>query len=367
MANLSGNMTIDSALNLYQRERSRSLSRQSARSDERTGLADFLCRVRAHDVDGIAKHYYPEVAKSGNLSELKGPEGGYLVPPELSADVLRDLSTGSLFRRYGAYVHPMASETETLPTVAASLAHAAGVSPYFGGLQFQWIADNTTLPKTSGGFHNLELKANVLAGYLYASNPLIDDADGLEEWLGRIVSGALAWTQDAAFFSGTGAGQPQGVTHAPATLAVTRATGGQIVLADAQAMLDALLPQAYDNAVWFTHPSTMKQITSFTGWIPNGPLQLFGRPLVPTGKCATLGSRGDLILMDPRIYVIGDRLQLEIAYSRHEPTAMLANKSAFRVWSRVAGQPMIDGPITEMDGTTQVSPIVVLNSNPPTS
>src|SRR5581483_5249270 len=113
-------------------------------------------------------------------------------------------------------------------------------------------------------------------------------------------------------------------------------------------------------------PSALGQITAIAGWIPNGPLMLNGRPLVPTGQCAKLGKRGDLVLIDPTAYVIGDRLQCEVDYSSHEPTAFLGNKSAFKEWSRVDGQPLFAAPITEAEGSTQTSPYVILNSNPAT-
>lgn len=332
-------------------------------------LADFLCRVRSGDTAGIAKSYFPEIAKgaSANLSELSGPQGGYLVPTQLSERLLGDLSTGSLFRRLGAPVVPMASESETLPVVDVAPGNTtAGVSPYYGGMQFFWLADNTTFPKTNPKFREVQLKAHSQGGYLYVSNPLMQDAGGMDSWFHTMLANGLAWYQDLAFFQGNGVGKPRGVIGSPAAVNISRTgTGGSanhIVAANAQAMLDALLPSAYESgACWFCHPTALSQLAAFTGWIPNGPLELFGRPVVPTGKCATLGTPGDLILAAPSLYVIGDRLQYEIAFSRHEPTAMLTNKTAFRAYGRVDGQTLTGAPITLSDGTSLVSPFVVLN------
>src|SRR5262249_42312350 len=44
---------------------------------------------------------------------------------------------------------------------------------------------------------------------------------------------------------------------------------------------------------------------------------LLGRPAFPTEKLPAIGTKGDLMLIDPSFYVIGDRMQIEIAASEH--------------------------------------------------
>jgi HK97 family phage major capsid protein len=76
-------------------------------------------------------------------------------------------------------------------------------------------------------------------------------------------------------------------------------------------------------------------------------------------KLPALGTKGDLILIDPRYYLIGDRVQATIAASEH--VNFLKNQVTFRVTRRTDGQPWIEKPITLQDGTTTASPFVVLN------
>ena len=78
-----------------------------------------------------------------------------------------------------------------------------------------------------------------------------------------------------------------------------------------------------------------------------------------TEKVPALGTKGDLSLIDPSFYVIGDRMSIEIAASEH--VNFLKNQMTWRVVERVDGQPWLDKPITLQDATTQVSPFVVLN------
>ena len=81
--------------------------------------------------------------------------------------------------------------------------------------------------------------------------------------------------------------------------------------------------------------------------------------MFPTEKVPALGTKGDLMLLDPSFYVIGDRMQIEIAASEH--VNFLKNQMTWRVVERVDGQPWLDKPVTLQDGATQVSPFVVLN------
>jgi HK97 family phage major capsid protein len=323
-------------------------------------LGDWLTRVRKGDHRGI-KRYYPTSKKTA-LAESSGTTGGYTVPVDLQETLIRDLSTGSLFRQYGAYVRPMRTATLELPVLDVVTAQAAGTAPYFGGALLQWQEENNKFGETAEPlFRNVVLKAWLLGGYAIASAPLVEDAIDLEQWFRRTLGESVAWYQDLAFFAGSGVGKPTGVINAPAAKLVTRGGGGTVAAADVQTMIGSLLPQSYHRAVWFCHPSVLQKLTAMTGWIPNGPLMLHGRPLEVTGKCATLGSRGDLILADPSLYIIGDREQIEVAYSREEPTAWKNNQGVFRVLSRVDGQPMTSGVITLQDGTSTVSPFVVLN------
>src|SRR5205807_4788566 len=101
-------------------------------------------------------------------------------------------------------------------------------------------------------------------------------------------------------------------------------------------------------------------------WVPNiggaqekVPGTLFGRPVMYSEKLPALGTAGDVVLTDPQLYIVGDRMQIEIAASEH--VNFLKNQMTWRVVERIDGQPWMDKPVTLQDGATQVSPFVVLN------
>ena len=71
---------------------------------------------------------------------------------------------------------------------------------------------------------------------------------------------------------------------------------------------------------------------------------LLGFPMFCSEKLPPLGTKGDLILIDPRDYLIGDRTQATIAASDH--VNFLKNHVTFRVTRRTDGQTWIEKPIT---------------------
>ena len=98
-------------------------------------------------------------------------------------------------------------------------------------------------------------------------------------------------------------------------------------------------------------------------WIDNAregvPMTLFGYPIYFTENCPTLGQRGDLILADWSKYVIGLRQDVTVDASMHY--AFVDDVTTWRAVSRIDGRPWLSAPLTLRDGTTEVSPFVVLD------
>ena len=160
--------------------------------------------------------------------------------------------------------------------------------------------------------------------------------------------------------------------NASATVAVTRAGATQVQFADVAGMWAKLLPHSWSRAVWAFSPSVVPQLLQLKdganraifisidqGATKSPNWSLLGRPAFPTEKLPALGTKGDLMLIDPTLYVVGDRMQIEIAASEH--VHFLKNQTTWRVIERVDGQPWLDNAITLQDASTQVSPFVVLN------
>ena len=77
--------------------------------------------------------------------------GGYTVPPEFYRQLLAIIEEQT-FIRPRAFVQPMASATLQFPFLDVTTAQAAGVTPFFGGVQMYWTAEAQTRTETEPQF-----------------------------------------------------------------------------------------------------------------------------------------------------------------------------------------------------------------------
>jgi len=240
-----------------------------------------------------------------------------------------------------------------------------------------WTAEAQTRTETEPTFKQLELKANELSGYSVSSNILLQDAAiGLEKFLYSLFGRAIGWYEEYAFLQGDGVGKPLGVLKSSALLLVTRAGGANtqtIALADVAGMFAKMLPSSQTKAIWVTSPSCVTKLLTladagnralflpepYGGFHQKPQWTLLGLPVFISEKVPALGSDGDLILIDPSLYVIGDRQSIEIAASEH--VNFLKNQMTWRVVERIDGRPWMDQAVTLQDHTTTVSPFVGLH------
>ncbi len=87
-------------------------------------------------------------------------------------------------------------------------------------------------------------------------------------------------------------------------------------------------------------------------------MQLMGIPIAVSEKMQPLGTAKDVALVDFQHYLIGDRQQVDIAYSEHYK--FTNNQATWRFVARVDGQPWLRQYVTGQDGSTQLSPYVYL-------
>jgi HK97 family phage major capsid protein len=346
--------------------------------DPQHNFGDFCLCIATKNQKRLEEEYksYPVdhngVVVKAPMAEGSGVTGGYIVPPDFYRQLLAVVAEQT-FIRPRAWVQPMASATLQFPYLDVTTVQSAGVSPFFGGVQMYWTEEAQTRTETEPQFKMMELKAHELSGYSVSSNVLLADAAfGLEKFLFTIFGQAIAWFEEYAFLQGNGVGKPQGMLTAPATLLKNRDTGNQISFNDVATMFSKLLPASWSKAIWAFSPTTVPQLLqlkdganraifiSIDQGVTKSPVwSLLGRPAIVTEKLPALGTKGDLMLLDPSLYVLGDRMQIEVAASEH--VNFLKNQMTWRVVERVDGQPWLEKAITLQDSTTQVSPFVALN------
>jgi HK97 family phage major capsid protein len=343
-----------------------------ARAGSRKASVAVPAQERLEKAYGSMFSHWSEQTKAA-MGEASGVTGGYIVPPDFYYGLLQVAAEVATFRAL-AFVQPMASATLQFPYLDITTVQAAGTSPFFGGVIANWTAEAQTRTETEPQFKMMELKAQELSGYSVSSNVLLQDAAfGLEKFLMTLFGLAVAWYEEFAFLQGNGVGKPLGVLSAGATIAVNRTTPGHFSFADFATMESKLLPASYNRAEFWISPTVITDlyqlkdgagralfITTEMGGVTARPKRtLGGRVVNITEKVPALGTKGDVMLIDPSLYVIGDRMMLEIAASEH--VNFLKNQMTWRFVQRVDGRPWLDSYITLQDTTSTVSPFVALS------
>lgn len=333
---------------------------------------DFLRCVRKNDKQGIAKHY-TTVEKTA-LNQGGGLQGGYLSPLGYSTELLNALDENS-FLEPRATVVPMTTLETLCPFVDATLTPVAGTSPFFGGILFQWGqsqsgSPGTAIAETEPAFNQLSLKANTLIGILICSNQFVQDiGDEGELALIRLFGRAIAWYKEWAFFNGKGADafQPLGILNCPGKLTPQRSVPGNIGQDDIFTMVGKMYPMGWSHSIWACSPTAFAKIGTMSNFVPNqGYLgletgsagTLFSRPLFVTEKLPALGTTGDIVFIDPSMYVVGNRQDVMVEASEH--VLFKANQTEFRVSIRCDGKPLLNNYVVLADGSSQASPFIVL-------
>lgn len=356
------------------------------------GMGEFLCDLADHgrknysreSAQHIEKTWGPRGSQSADklfggetkaaLAESSGATGGYTVPTEFSMRLMSLAMQQSVIRPRATII-PMGARSIQIPTLDQTGTPAAGTTSLLAGVVAYWQEEAQLRVETEPKFRQIELVAHELTGYTKASNTLMaDSAVALDALLTRLFPAAIAWHTDYAFFNGPGGGQPQGIIPAACTIKVSRSTGGTFKLPDAATMLSKLLTTSMGSSVWVMSQTLIPQLVQLADasgkvvWIPNNsptggstqtlPATLFGLPIIFSEKLPALGTTGDVLLVDPSYYLIGDRMSIEIASSIH--VAFTTNQTVWRFLSRVDGQPWLKTALTLADGVTQVSPFICL-------
>lgn len=301
-------------------------------------------------------------------------EGGFLVPEEFRAELLR-LSLETSIVRPRARVVPMGSSTLSFPSVDST----SNASSVFGGIVVYRTAEGANLTETSATFGRVKLEATKQTAYAEVTNELMRDAaGGFTMYLNELMPEALAFYEDYDYLAGSGVGAPLGAVAStnPAVVTVTAESGqgaGTIVWENIIKMYARMLPSSLARAVWVANINTLPQLATMALtvgtagsaiWLSNGvdgpPVTILGRPVLFTEKVPSVGTQGDISFVDFGYYLIGDRQQMSLESSEHYKFA--SDKTAFRVIQRNDGRPWLQSAITPKQGTDTLSPFVQLSS-----
>lgn len=301
-------------------------------------------------------------------------EGGFLVQQDFSLAMLEAMhEMGELLSRIRRIPISANSNGIILPAIDET-SRANGSR--FGGVQAYWADEGDSVTATKPKFRNMDLRLKKLMAVGYATDELLQDASALEAVLSTAFTEELTFKTEDAIISGTGAGQPLGILNSGAVVTVTPSSGQVASSLTTQNILDmwSRLPlRTRKNAVWVINQEVEQQLYQLTLgsgtavvllYKPPGASagqqygELLGRPVIPIEYASALGTAGDIILFDPKQYVMIDKNGLQRASSMH--VRFLTDEMTFRFTFRVDGQPVWRSAVTPFRGNNTLSPYVVL-------
>jgi len=324
---------------------------------------DYMYAIVENDVKTLA-----EMGAAKTVSEGTGASGAFLVPETFIPELIRIEPEKEI-------VYPRADRQPVngpvrLPGLSTA-GQTAGRSNFMGGVAAVWNQSGTTKPETEPVFSQISLNPWELTGYVAVEDQLLSrSAINLPQLLTGLFRDALMFYRDEAFLDGTGAGQPLGIINAPGTYIHSRDAAASVSYLDMVRMKGHLLPQSWATAHWIFSISCYEELTQMQD--PNGsyiwqqnavdgePKTLLGLPYVFTEKTPILGSQGDVILADENFYYVAEEGGISIAQSEH--VYFLQNQTAFKFFLKVDGQEKLAAPVYLKDGSTEVSPFVILGA-----
>lgn len=271
--------------------------------------------------------------------------GGFLVPEEFKAEVIR-FATEAAIVRPRARVIPMRNNILTLPRLDQSNFKFAGIDITWEGVEGELIKESQ--PK----FGRITLKAGKMIGVCPVSDDLLaDSAINLANFLVGIFGEAIAYEEDKQFLVGDGVNKPMGIVKSGVTK--NRKTASKILIEDVIAMWEALPAWATAGAVWTTTKAGFGQLMRMRAdaivandqagamlfqpsLVAGVPSTLLGSSILVTDKLPIVGTKGDLILGNFSAYYVGDMGGLEVASSIHD--RFRHGETVFRFIKRVDGQ-----------------------------
>ena len=304
---------------------------------------------------------------SGPIHQERGSSDGFQVPPAFREAIYELMIEDDLSIFTAVDAEPTASNAVTVLTDESTPWGSTGV-------QAHWRAEGSRMDPSAIDTKTKSVKLHELYAFVLATEELLEDAPRLNARLTRSAARAINWKASAAIVTGTGAGQPLGWMQSPALVTVAKESGqaaGSIVAANVAKMYARMRPSSLTRARWYINSDVLPELmTMMLGdrpiWTPpatgfqNAPGGvLFGRPVVPVEHCETLGTVGDIQLVDPLGYY-SPRKQNGVTFAESMHLYFDYNLRAFRWTFRMGGQPHLSAPIDPAKGTATKSDFVAL-------
>ncbi len=297
------------------------------------------------------------------------PAGGFLIGDGPLLDLRQ-----SVLNRGGEIISRCLSIETNAPDGAPGWAQidetSRADSHRWGGIAAAWTSETQVAPSGRMALALGKLQYHTLAVNVAMSNESLTDAPALGALLRRVLSAEGIFKLESAILMGTGAGQPVGVANSAATITVDaedeQTVATPLTWPNVAAMRARLAPECVAGATWIVNPELLEHVADLDG--PAGALdfsgprpRILGLPVIESEAAAAVGQRGDIVLCDFGQYLLVSRPQ-SFAVSAH--VRFVNDETVMRFSLRIDGSPLWKSPVQLANGSTTVSPFIVLAARP---
>lgn len=228
----------------------------------------------------------PEGLEEKALSVGSDPDGGYTVTPEVSTEILRDITETTPMRQLASII--------TISSDAFEQPRRTG-----GATNGGWVGEKDSRPATDAStLGKFRIPTHEQYANPEATQKLLDDsAVNIEQWLAEEVAEVFRTAENTSFITGDGVAKPRGIlTFAAGTGdgQIEQVNSGHATLVTGDGLInlqDALLEAYQANATWLMNRTTTTAIRKLKDatneqylWQPGlqagEPDTLLGKPIV---------------------------------------------------------------------------------------
>lgn len=307
-------------------------------------------------------------AGSDEATGINDPYGGFLVPEGFLPNFMMVQPEDDPFAGRTMNL-PMSNPIVRIPA-RTDKNHTTSVS---GGLTVTRKPETVAATSSRMTMEQVVMQAHGLFGLSYATEEILTDSPITFAAL-LAASFSEQFTAQLIFerINGTGVGEFEGILNSPALVSISKEVGqAATTLLYENVLKMRARCWGYANAIWLANHDTTPQLMQLNQavglggavvWQPSAredrPDMLVGRPIYFTEYVPTLGTVGDLILVNPTQYLEGTYQPMQAAESIH--VRFVNHERAFKFWVRNDGRGWWKSALTPQNGSNTLSPFVVV-------
>lgn len=302
-----------------------------------------------------------------------GADGGFAIQTDFAGMILESaVQMSPLLNRLDRYT--CSSAANSMRWVSADETDVS--KSVFGGVQMYWAAEAATVMASKPQFKEMKMDLEKMMGFLYCTDEMLQDAAFMTGFASTGFSLAGDRLLTEAVIAGDGVSKPLGILNSKALVTVDKESAqvaGTFVGNNAVKMQARAMPRNRDRLVWLMHPDVEEQLPllaiksgdeSKFLWNPEGGLggfdtqRVLNKPVLFEDSCSALGTKGDIMLVDPFQYILLTKGAVKQEWSIH--VEFLTDQNCFRMVFRCNGIPKVSKPLTIKNSTKTRSPFVAL-------